>query len=117
MKKYLFSIIVLLLIFGNSCKNLDVAPSDAISTETLITTTDGLINALNGAYALFKDHITFNGTIDQNNMYLRQLYHLSDFASDDIVCGQVTTDPLFYSFSLGHSPSQGNTSVFLVCIL
>jgi len=112
MKKYLFSIIVLLLIFGNSCKNLDVAPSDAISTETLITTTDGLTNALNGAYALFKDHITFNGTIDQNNMYLRQFYHLSDFASDDIVCGQVTTDPLFYSFSLGHSPSQGNTRYF-----
>jgi hypothetical protein len=35
-----------------------------------------------------------------------------DFASDDIVCGQVTTDPLYYSFSLGHSPSQGNTRYY-----
>ena len=112
MKKYFSAILVCLLIGGNSCKNLDVMPSDAISTETLITTSDGLTNALNGAYALFKDHISFNGVVDNNNMYLRQFYHLSDFASDDIVCGQVTTDPLFYSFSLDHSPSQGNTRYF-----
>src|SRR6188768_1163982 len=109
MKKKIFSMICLAILAVSSCKNLDVSPSDAISTNTLLNTSDGLTNALNGAYALFKDHIEFNGTIDQNNMYLRQFYHLSDFASDDIVCGQVTTDPLFYSFSLGHSPSQGNT--------
>jgi len=112
MKKKLLSILVLLLILASSCEDLSVSPTDATSTETLITTTSGLTNALNGAYALFKDHITFNGIVDQNNMYLRQFYHLSDFASDDIVCGQVTTDPLFYSFSLGHSPSQGNTRYF-----
>ncbi|RYU90288.1 RagB/SusD family nutrient uptake outer membrane protein [Mucilaginibacter terrigena] len=112
MKKKIFSIITLVLVAASSCKNLDVNPSDAISTGTLVTTSDGLTNALNGAYALFKDHIEFNGTVDQNNMYLRQFYHLSDFASDDIVCGQVTTDPLYYSFSLDHSPAQGNTRYF-----
>ncbi|MES2265161.1 MAG: RagB/SusD family nutrient uptake outer membrane protein [Bacteroidota bacterium] len=112
MKKKIFTIITLVLVAASSCKNLNVNPSDAISTGTLVTTSDGLTNALNGAYALFKDHIEFNGTIDQNNMYLRQFYHLSDFASDDIVCGQVTTDPLYYSFSLGHSPAQGNTRYY-----
>ncbi|MFD0794891.1 RagB/SusD family nutrient uptake outer membrane protein [Mucilaginibacter litoreus] len=112
MKNKIFTLIALALVTASSCKKLDVAPSDAISTGTLVTTTDGLTNALNGAYALFKDHIQFNGTIDMNNMYLRQFYHLSDFASDDIVCGQVTTDPLYYSFTLGHSPSQGNTRYF-----
>src|SRR5690606_25156327 len=61
---------------------------------------------------LFKDHVTFNGAEDLNNMYLRQFYQLSDFASDDIVCGQVTEDPLFNSFSLSHSPSQSNTRYF-----
>jgi hypothetical protein len=90
----------------------DVTPSDAISTETLTSTTEGLTNAVNGAYALFKDHVMFNGTADDNNMYLRQYYQLSDFASDDIVCGQVTEDPLFYSFSLDHSPTQTNTRYF-----
>lgn len=112
MKKKIFTIICLVVFAGSSCKNLDVSPSDAISTSTLVTTNDGLTNALNGAYALFKDHIEFNGTVDLNNMYLRQFYHLSDFASDDIVAGQVTTDPLYYSFSLGHSPAQGNTRYF-----
>ncbi|TKK64580.1 RagB/SusD family nutrient uptake outer membrane protein [Ilyomonas limi] len=90
----------------------DVTPSDAITTETLTSTTEGLTNAVNGAYALFKDHVMFNGTADDNNMYLRQYFQLSDFASDDIVCGQVTEDPLFYSFSLAHSPTQTNTRYF-----
>jgi hypothetical protein len=112
MKKKIFTFITLMVVAASSCKNLNVSPSDAISTNTLVTTTDGLTNALNGAYALLKDHIEFNGTVDQNNMYLRQFYHLSDFASDDIVCGQVTTDPLYYSFSLGHTPSQGNTRYY-----
>jgi hypothetical protein len=112
MKNKIVALFFLMLIAGSSCKDLTVSPSDAISTNTIVTTTDGLTNALNGAYALFKDHITFNGTVDQNNMYLRQFYHLSDFASDDIVNGQVTTDPLWYSFSLDHSPAQGNTRYF-----
>ncbi len=90
----------------------DVSPSDSITTETLTSTTEGLTNAVNGAYALFKDHVVFNGTADDNNMYLRQFFQLSDFASDDIVCGQVTEDPLFYSFSLAHSPTQTNTRYF-----
>src|SRR5690349_2934069 len=90
----------------------EVTPSDAITTETLTSTTEGLTNAVNGAYALFKDHVMFNGTADDNNMYLRQFFQLSDFASDDIVCGQVTEDPLFYSFSLAHSPTQTNTRYF-----
>jgi hypothetical protein len=112
MKKKIFSLVTLAVLAASSCKNLDVNPSDSISTGTIVNTSDGLTNALNGAYALLKDHIEFNGTVDANNMYLRQFYHLSDFASDDIVCGQVTTDPLYYSFSLGHSPAQGNTRYF-----
>ena len=112
MKKKIFTFITLMVVAASSCKNLDVNPSDAISTGTIVTTTDGLTNALNGAYALLKDHIEFGGSVDQNNMYLRQFYHLSDFASDDIVCGQVTTDPLYYSFSLDHSPAQDNTRYF-----
>ncbi|QXV66948.1 RagB/SusD family nutrient uptake outer membrane protein [Mucilaginibacter sp. 21P] len=112
MKNKFFALLTLAMVAASSCKNLNVNPSDAISTGTITTTSDGLTNALNGAYALLKDHIEFNGTVDNNNMYLRQFYHLSDFASDDIVCGQVTTDPLYYSFSLGHSPSQGNTRYY-----
>lgn len=86
----------------------DVNPSDSVTTASLATTSDGLANAINGAYALFKDHVEFSGETDVNNMYLRQFFQCSDFAGDDIVCGQTTTDPLFYSFSLGHTATQPN---------
>ena len=89
-----------------------MAPSDAITTTTLTQTIEGLSSAVNGAYALFKDHVPFNGTSDQNLMYLRQYFQISDFASDDIVCGQVTTDPFINSFTLNHSPAQTNTRYF-----
>ena len=107
-----YTVVTLFCLISLSSCLKDVAPSDAITTETLTSTTEGLTNAVNGAYALFKDHVEFNGTADDNNMYLRQYFQLSDFASDDIVCAQVTEDPLFYSFSLNHSPTQTNTRYF-----
>ncbi len=100
-----------MLIWSFGCVK-DVSPSDAINTESLAATQDGLTNVTNGCYALFKDNIEFNGTVDMNNNYLRQYFQLCDFASDDIVCGQVTEDPLFYSFTLSHSPDQSNTRFF-----
>lgn len=112
MKNIIFTVFLFLMVAVSSCKKLSSLPSDAISTETLVNTSEGLTNALNGAYALFKDHIEFNGQVDMNNMYLRQFYHLTDFASDDIVCGQVTTDPFYYSFSLDHSPAQANSRYY-----
>jgi hypothetical protein len=90
----------------------DVSPSDAITTDVLTNTTDGLTKAVNGAYALFKDHVPFNGSSDDNLMYLRQYFQMSDFASDDISCAQVTEDPFFLSFTLNHTPTQTNTRYF-----
>lgn len=106
------AIVLLMIGFSFTGCVKDFAPSDAITTEVLTSSTEGLTNAVNGAYSLFKDHVAFNGTQDDNNMYLRQYFQLSDFASDDIVCGQVTEDPLFYSFSLNHSPTQTNVRYF-----
>jgi len=109
-------IIALLFIVGilfavTSCE-LDVAPTDAISTSSLLNTSDGLLNVTNGSYALLKDNISFGGYVDQNNNYLRQYFQMTDFASDDIACAQVTEDPLFYSFTLTHSPDQANSRFF-----
>lgn len=109
-------IISLLFIVGTlfavtSCE-LDVAPTDAINTSSLLSTSDGLLNVTNGSYALLKDNIAFGGYVDQNNNYLRQYFQMSDFASDDITCAQVTEDPLFYSFTLTHSPDQANSRFF-----
>jgi starch-binding outer membrane protein, SusD/RagB family len=111
MKSNIFIIVCFICFALTGCIK-DVAPSDAITTENITNTPEGLTNAVNGAYALFKDHVSFNGTSDDNLMYLRQYFHLSDFASDDIVCAQVTEDPFFYSFTLNHSPTQTNTRYF-----
>ncbi|MET7001618.1 RagB/SusD family nutrient uptake outer membrane protein [Chitinophaga defluvii] len=108
--KFFFIILILPLLITGCLK--DVNPSDAITTGTLTNSKDGLQKALNGAYALFKDHVAFNGTVDGNNMYLRQYFQLSDFAGDDIVCAQTTTDPLYYSFSLDHTATQTNSRYF-----
>lgn len=106
-----FYLILIIPILLTSCLK-DVSPSDSLTTGTLTGTVAGMKNALNGAYALFKDHVTFNGVADANNMYLRQYFQMSDFVSDDIVCGQTTTDPLYYSFSLQHTPTQTNSRYF-----
>ena len=95
-----------------SCGKMDVAPTNQISTESIGNTSDGIINVTNGNYALFKNQVNFNGFVDDNNMYLRQYFQLSDFAGDEIVCGQKTEDPLYYSFTYTHSPDQANSRFF-----
>lgn len=111
MRTTFYFIILFITIFSAGCLK-DIEPSDALTTGTLTGTKEGLQQGLNGAYALFKDHVSFNGTVDGNNMYLRQYFQMSDFAGDDIVCGQTTTDPLFYSFSLDHTATQTNSRYF-----
>lgn len=90
----------------------EIQPSDAITTEVLTSNLAGLTNAVNGAYSLLKDHVTFNGTEDANNMYLRQYFQMSSFAGDNVVCAQVTEDPLFLGFSYNHAPTQANARYF-----
>ncbi len=106
-----FTILYAVISLGSSCIK-DVAPSDAITPEILTGTTEGLTQAVNGAYALFKDHVPFNGTADDNLMYLRQYFQMSDFSGDDFSCAQVTEDPFFLSFSLSHTPTQTNARYF-----
>lgn len=106
-----FALLFFTATFFTSCIK-EVSPSDAITPGILTETTEGLTQAVNGAYALFKDHVPFNGTSDDNLMYLRQYFQMSDFASDDFTCAQVTEDPFFLSFSLNHTPTQTNARYF-----
>jgi hypothetical protein len=107
--------VILFLIIGgifNACEEMDVFPSDQISTGTLSDASDGIENVTNGNYSLLKEGVEFQGYVDDNNCYVRQYFQLSDFASDDIVCGQKTEDPLYYSFTYTHSPDQANSRYF-----
>jgi starch-binding outer membrane protein, SusD/RagB family len=107
----IFIILVLLPFLLMDCTK-EYDPSDMITPEKLIEMPDGLELIANGNYSMFKDVLYFNGVQNQNYSYLRQYFYLSDFAGDDVVCGQVTTDPLFLSFNQNHAPAQENTSYF-----
>ncbi len=95
MKKALIYIMFLSgFLYLSGCE-LDVIPSDALTGDQITNTSDGLVSLVNGCYAQFKDFPDANSS---NNWYLRQYYHLSDFASDDIACGYKTEDDLINSF-------------------
>lgn len=114
MKNYIIPMVsMVLIVWLSSCsEDMDVFPSDQISSGVLADASDGLINVTNGNYALLKDGLEFQGFQDDNNCYLRQYYQMSDFSSDDIVCGQKTEDPLYFSFTYTHSPDQSNSRFF-----
>jgi tetratricopeptide (TPR) repeat protein len=95
MKKALLYIMLLSGFFYLASCELDVIPSDALTGDQIKNTSDGLVSLVNGCYAQFKD---FPDAGSSNNWYLRQYYQLSDFASDDIVCGYKTEDDLINSF-------------------
>lgn len=103
--------LLLLVVLTVGCE-MNFPPVDQITTESIPNSPDGLDNVTNGNYALLKDGVVFNGFKDDNNCYVRQYFQMSDFAADDIVCGQKTEDPLYYSFTYTHSPDQANSRYF-----
>ncbi len=111
MKNTIFLVLVISL-FLSACSDLDVYPSDQLTTGSIALASDGIVNVTNGNYALLKDGAEFNGIVDDNNCYLRQYFQMTDFAADDITCGQKTEDPLYYSFTYTHSASQSNSRFF-----
>ena len=100
--RFLYISIIAVLIGFTGC-DLNVVPSDALTGAQITTTSDGLPSLINGSYALFKDFPDPNST---NNWYLRQYFQLSDFASDDIVCGYKSEDDLTNSFRYNDRASE-----------
>ncbi len=107
----IIALLILLSIAIQSCK-MDFYPTDQMTSEAIANSPDGIKNVTNGNYALLKDGLEFNGFVDDNNCYVRQYFQMSDFSSDDVVCGQKTEDPFFYSFTYTHSPDQSNIRFF-----
>jgi starch-binding outer membrane protein, SusD/RagB family len=85
------AILIITFVF-NGC-DLNVVPEDALTSEQMTTTSDGLPSLVNGLYAIFKESADYG-----SHCYIRQFYQMSDFASDDIVCAYKTEDDLINSF-------------------
>lgn len=85
---------------------LDEIPKDALTSEQITTTSDGLPSLVNGLYAIFMQ-------TDNNNGYIRQYYQLSDFAGDNIVCAYKTEDDLINGFRYeDRSAEKSNINYF-----
>lgn len=91
---YTYIIFLSVLVITGSC-DLNIIPTDALTGTQIKSNSDGLVSLVNGGYAQFKDIPSGESS---NNWYLRQYYQLSDFGSDDIVCGYKTEDDLINSF-------------------
>ncbi len=104
--KILYSIAVLLIMGLFTQCELDEIPQDALTSEQITTTSDGLPSLVNGLYAIFMQR-------DNNNGYLRQYYQLSDFAGDNIVCAYKTEDDLINGFRYeDRSAEKSNINYF-----
>jgi hypothetical protein len=93
MKKTLKYIGLLLITFTFTGCEFDVIPEDALTSQQITNTSDGLPSLVNGLYAIFKETADYG-----SHCYIRQFYQMSDFASDDIVCAYKTEDDLINSF-------------------
>lgn len=110
MKLYRF-LIGLISIAALSC-DLNVEPADLATIDVLLAEEGGIETATNGTYALFKDVLPFRGQQfgNSNNDYTRHLYQMSEFAADNVMYTQFSSDPLYLVFTREHFADQENSS-------
>ncbi|MFZ5940555.1 MAG: RagB/SusD family nutrient uptake outer membrane protein [Bacteroidota bacterium] len=109
LRLFLFGLILLIPV---SC-NLDYDLTDSITADKILNSTDGLEQICNGNLALMKARLQFQGQFNGgNSIYIRQYFYSSEFASDNVVCGHITPDPLFLSFTYEHNPTQLDMGYF-----
>lgn len=109
--KYLYITFIMFLLF--SC-SLDIQPSNLATIDVLLEQEGGIATATNGTYALFKDVLPFRGQAfgNSNNDYTRHLYQMSEFAGDNVMYTQFSSDPLYLVFTREHFADMENSSYF-----
>ncbi|MEQ8471967.1 MAG: RagB/SusD family nutrient uptake outer membrane protein [Marinoscillum sp.] len=112
MRTFKIAITVSIIFILQAC-DLDIQPSNLSTIDVLLQEEGGIETATNGNYALFKDVLAFRGAgPNQNNDYTRHLYQMSEFAADNVMYTQFSTDPLYNVFTREHTPDQENSSYF-----
>ncbi len=111
MKRYSIDIVFVVLFVLASC-DLNVDSSNKQTIGNVFSREIGVKIATDGSYALLKDVLEFRGVENRNNTYVRHLYQLSEFAGDNVMYTQFSSDPLYLVFTRNHVVSQENTSYF-----
>ncbi|WP_251968903.1 RagB/SusD family nutrient uptake outer membrane protein [Salinibacter ruber] len=79
-----------------------VSPKDRLPPEEVVNSLDGLRAATQGNYNRFVEGNYYH--------YARHLFYMKEFPGDNVSLSGATTDPLFYSYTLGHKKNQTSAS-------
>ncbi|MBN2485011.1 MAG: RagB/SusD family nutrient uptake outer membrane protein [Bacteroidales bacterium] len=85
---------------------MDLTPYSDVTSETLVDSDEGVKLMANGCLMMMKEQLTN----DTRNMYVRHLFQLTEFPSDNVIIVKSTPDNLWYSFNREHIPDQFNTT-------
>ena len=96
MKKTLLSIIFFPLLLAG-CVNLDILPSDSLTSSALASNPAAAVYTTDGVYSMMKDMLEFRGGISQNNTFVRQYFVLNEVKSDNFCFSWTSTDPFWTS--------------------
>lgn len=100
--KYSITAVILVALTLISCKkNLTLDPYDALTTDKVINSIEGLSAATLGNYNFIKDPY-----------YTRNYHMLAEYPSDNVSLSGTTTDALFYAYNYQHLTDQSNTLNF-----
>ena len=107
----LISVVILEIALIAGCE-LDLAPYDSLTVESLSQSEQGIENLANGCLMMMKENLSYSQgqEPDPRDRYVRHLNQLTEFPSDDVMIVKSTTDNLWYSFNMQHIPGQLNTT-------
>src|SRR4030042_1434283 len=107
----LISVFILEIALIASCE-LDLAPYDSLTVETLSLSDQGIESLANGCLMMMKENLSYSQgqEPDPRDRYVRHLNQLTEFPSDNLMIVKSTTDNLWYSFNMQHIPGQINTT-------
>lgn len=94
--------------------DLDLAPYDSLTVDNLVESEQGIESLANGCLMMMKENLSYSEgqEPDVRDRYVRHLYQLTEFPSDNVMIVKSTTDNLWYSFNMQHIPGQLNTTYF-----
>lgn len=111
MKKNKYTILVVFIMLSIAGCDLEIEPTDKLSTDVLLSLDGGIDVATNGNYELLKVTQGFRGEgPNLNNAYVRHLYQMSEFAGDNVMYTQFSSDPLYLVFTRNHVDDQENAA-------
>ncbi len=92
--KLLYVAIAAMLTLGFSSCNLDVFPSDELSSDLLLQDAKGAEYIMDGCYALLKDEVEYIG-YSSGNSYVKHYFQMSEFPADNTCLSAHTTSNLY----------------------